>query len=63
MAKDKAQPASAMPVEVKTLSGAVIKICGCSHSYQDAKYGRGNRVHSITQKTYKCRCSVCGTEH
>lgn len=43
----------------------VIKQCNCKSSYQDRKYGFGNRVMNIggskDSKT-KC-CTVCGVVH
>lgn len=44
------------------------KILACksckTHSFQDEKYGVGNRVHSQTtaQEGKVWRCSVCGSE-
>lgn len=32
--------------------------CDCDHKYQDSVYGRGNRLHNIGNKGYKC--TVCG---
>lgn len=45
----------------------MILICTCEHEYQDKKYGKGKRVHTLTQKgTAKedpvFRCTVCGKE-
>lgn len=42
----------------------MIKRCdGCkSHAYQDAQYGPGMRVMSVT-KTPTARCSVCEKEY
>lgn len=40
----------------------MIKPCNCQHSWQDEKYGNGNRVHNLRQgKTDKreVRCTVC----
>jgi hypothetical protein len=42
----------------------MIKKCTCKSSYQDKKYGDGNRVHNICKGTKlldSCRCTVCGT--
>lgn len=38
---------------------ATINKCKCENSFQDEKYGKGNRVHSESGKGPKC--SVCGT--
>ena len=39
--------------------------CTCIHEFQDAKYGRGNRVHnwarSGNNKIGGWRCTVCKT--
>lgn len=37
---------------------ASVKQCDCAHDYQDAKYGKGKRVHNPSAKGYKC--TVCG---
>jgi hypothetical protein len=37
-----------------------VKSCNCKHEYQDAVYGKGQRVHNPSTKGH--RCSVCGTE-
>lgn len=41
-------------------TGPRVKImgCTCAHAFQDAMYGRGQRVHNRTAKGY--RCTVCG---
>lgn len=45
----------------------MIKKCTCKHEYQDAKYGKGQRVHNSMHKgkstgDSKQRCTVCGSE-
>lgn len=40
---------------------ATINKCKCENSFQDVKYGTGNRVHSESEKGPKC--SVCGTRN
>jgi len=35
-----------------------IKPCNCTHSFQDGRYGPGQRVH--TQGKDKIACTVCG---
>ncbi len=37
-----------------------IKPCNCIHDYQDEKYGKGNRLHTVGTK--KETCTVCGKE-
>jgi hypothetical protein len=41
-----------------------IKPCDCKSVYQDARYGKGKRVHNpTTNKMHKdWRCTVCGKE-
>jgi hypothetical protein len=34
--------------------------CSCSHSYQDEKYGKANRVHNQMKKEGCWKCTVCG---
>lgn len=41
------------------MSGISIKRCGCESRYQDAKYGNGQRVHTIGAKS--ATCTVCAT--
>ena len=43
---------------------AIIK-CTCAHAYQDAQYGKGNRVGNHAPKSSDAtnpayRCTVCG---
>lgn len=42
------------------MSGSTIKKCICKHKYQDAKYGKNNRVHNIGELAYIC--TVCNSE-
>lgn len=40
-----------------------LKPCKCDHPYQDAKYGKGKRLHNRVDKSAnptKWRCTVCG---
>lgn len=40
-----------------------VMACTCVSSYQDAKYGNGNRVHNETAvKNGGWRCTVCGKD-
>lgn len=43
-----------------------IKKCSCKNKYQDSKYGVGNRVTNLTNKTAGSktisRCTVCNKE-
>lgn len=41
----------------------VIRPCKCLNTYQDARYGRGNRVHNTGKSIDKgvtYICTVCG---
>lgn len=41
--------------------------CRCVHQFQDARYGKGNRVVNPLKKAERgpqqYRCTVCGTIH
>jgi hypothetical protein len=43
-----------------------IKACTCNHEWQDAEYGKGNRVYNSLPKEpdtiQKWRCTVCNAE-
>jgi hypothetical protein len=44
-------------------SDTKVMFCTCSHDYQDARYGKNNRVHNYAPKgsaTGGYRCTVCG---
>lgn len=59
MKKDKSEP-----IKADKKYGSVIVKCNCSHSYQDAKYGPGNRVANLKFKDKsknEARCTVCGS--
>ena len=36
-----------------------VKLCSCTHPYQDKKYGKGKRVHNKGSDDWKC--TVCGS--
>lgn len=36
-----------------------IKPCSCRSDYQDATYGKGNRLHNQMKDKTKYRCTVC----
>lgn len=43
-----------------------VKDCACEHEYQDAKYGRGKRVHNPCKSKSGgkgLRCTVCNRQH
>jgi hypothetical protein len=51
--------------EVKTPSkknGTMVASCTCAHKFQDSEYGAGRRLHNISAKGAKRRCTVCGRE-
>lgn len=33
--------------------------CTCEHKFQDATYGKGNRVGNSTKEPKEYRCTVC----
>lgn len=39
-----------------------IQRCTCQHAYQDKRYGKGKRVHTIQTKSTSAnrKCTVCG---
>lgn len=41
------------------MSGTKILKCYCQHEYQDEKYGKNNRVHTVGEKFNKC--TVCNS--
>lgn len=47
------------------MSDTTVKPCKCTSSYQDSKYGAGNRLHNVADKkkvgnTPATSCTVCG---
>lgn len=40
----------------------MIKKCGCTHPWQDKRYGKGKRVMNKTTKDGVYRCTVCSKE-
>lgn len=55
------------PTRAKLATGSRVMLCGCSHAWQDSRYGKGKRVHNATKKlvgvAQQYRCTVCGAEH
>jgi len=47
-----------------TRSGSTIRACRCSSDYQDTKYGKGQRVHTLggTAQSPRETCTVCGNK-
>ena len=41
-----------------------IKLCTCDHEFQDKRYGKKRRVHTIggTSTTNTYTCTVCGSK-
>lgn len=39
--------------------------CNCKHEFQDETYGKGMRLHNVSQKkgdkTLRKKCTVCGS--
>jgi hypothetical protein len=48
--------AKAKPLEIRP--------CICIHAYQDRVYGKGQRVHNLSQggKRSTATCTVCGSK-
>lgn len=40
----------------------MIRLCTCKHKFQDERYGKFKRVHTISIMKKVCRCTVCGKE-
>ena len=38
-------------------------VCGCSHDYQDKRYGKGKRVACLQNNSERYVCTVCKKEH
>lgn len=36
--------------------------CTCENKFQDAKYGKGKRVHNLDADGKEACCTVCGYE-
>jgi hypothetical protein len=63
-----------MSVEVKNCNGGQVqfgvtgnvvtvyatKHVTCVSAFQDAKYGKGKRLHTVNGKDGRTRCTVCG---
>jgi len=49
-----------MAEQSKKPSGSVIRPCTCKYPFQDAKYGKGMRVHTVCAGE-KITCTVCGS--
>jgi len=42
-----------------------VMFCGCTHKYQDEKYGHQMRMHNAGKgmgNSYTYKCTVCGTK-
>lgn len=48
-------------MKVKTIE---IRSCSCESAYQDRVYGKGRRVHNLSQggKNNKSTCTACGAK-
>lgn len=40
--------------------GSTVKKCSCSHEFQDKEYGKGMRLHSLSEDKKDAKCTVCG---
>jgi hypothetical protein len=38
------------------------RYCDCKHEFQDKEYGKGVRLHTVSEDGKKFRCTVCGKE-
>ncbi len=43
-------------------NGTLVAVCTCAHKFQDKEYGSGRRLHNISGKGTKRRCTVCSKE-
>ena len=39
--------------------GSHIARCSCEHKYQDEKYGKGMRLHTLSADGRTASCTVC----
>lgn len=46
--------------KVRLKQGTVAKACSCKSEYQDAKYGKDQRIHNRGLKG-QLTCTVCGS--
>lgn len=37
----------------------VTKACKCTHEFQDKEYGKGMRLHNLSDDKKKAYCTVC----
>ena len=41
------------------MSKVIIKSCTCTSDFQDQQYGKGRRVHNVTDDGKRASCTVC----
>lgn len=40
----------------------VTKLCTCRHDYQDATYGKQQRIFNLSEDGKKASCTCCGNK-
>jgi len=55
-----AKPEGAISKRDHTKANPKPMACTCTHAWQDAKYGRGRRLHN-PRNNEKWACTVCGS--
>ena len=43
-------------------TGSIILQCTCEFDFQDKKYGKQKRLHTVSKKFEQARCTVCGSK-
>lgn len=41
------------------MSGTKVLKCKCESQFQDVQYGKGMRLHNITEDKKKASCTIC----
>jgi len=50
----------------KAATGSVVKVCTCTHAFQDATYGKRMRLHTVGVGAVgqtNDKCTVCGRKN
>jgi len=42
--------------------GSIVLQCTCTFDFQDQKYGKQKRLHTVSKKHEQARCTVCGSK-
>ncbi len=40
----------------------ITKPCKCTHEFQDKQYGKGIRLHNLSENGEKASCTCCGNK-